>query len=255
MRVGRGSGQPRVRVVHGRRAPGRCNGRRPRARSRRPAAGHSVALRRRPASADTVPRPRRRRRSSTVRALAGDHQPRTEVRVSDRWLRRRVARSPRRLLRRSTGTGGCDGRDGRRRRPHRSAARRRGAGPGSRFLGLLWASEGSIIGSGWLFGALDAAAIAGPSAIIGWVARLADHHRPGPRARRAGRAVPGQRRTSRFPHYAFGSFAGATFGWASYLQAASVAPIEVLAAIQYLSTSHWARNFFVTTWSRAPAAP
>ena len=50
--------------------------------------------------------------------------------------------------------------------------------------------------------------------------------------------------TSRFPHYAFGSFAGATFGWASYLQAASVAPIEVLAAIQYLSTSHWARNFF-----------
>ena len=49
--------------------------------------------------------------------------------------------------------------------------------------------------------------------------------------------------TSRFPHYAFGSFAGATFGWASYLQAASVAPIEVLAAIQYLSTAHWARNF------------
>ncbi|HTU29172.1 MAG TPA: APC family permease, partial [Solirubrobacteraceae bacterium] len=50
--------------------------------------------------------------------------------------------------------------------------------------------------------------------------------------------------TSRFPHYAFGSFAGATFGWASYLQAATVAPIEVLAAIQYLSTAHWARNFF-----------
>ena len=48
--------------------------------------------------------------------------------------------------------------------------------------------------------------------------------------------------TSRFPHYAFGSFAGATFGWASYLQAATVAPIEVLAAIQYLSTAHWARQ-------------
>ena len=36
------------------------------------------------------------------------------------------------------------------------------------FLGLLWASEGSIIGSGWLFGALTAASIAGPSAIIAW---------------------------------------------------------------------------------------
>jgi len=37
------------------------------------------------------------------------------------------------------------------------------------FLGLLWASEGSIIGSGWLFGALVAATYAGPSALIGWV--------------------------------------------------------------------------------------
>ena len=36
-------------------------------------------------------------------------------------------------------------------------------------LGLLWASEGSIIGSGWLFGALTAASIAGPSAIVAWV--------------------------------------------------------------------------------------
>ena len=36
-------------------------------------------------------------------------------------------------------------------------------------LGLLWASEGSIIGSGWLFGPLGALAVAGPSAIIGWV--------------------------------------------------------------------------------------
>jgi amino acid transporter len=50
--------------------------------------------------------------------------------------------------------------------------------------------------------------------------------------------------TSRFPHYAFGSFAGATFGWASYLQAASVAPIEVLAAVQYLSSFHALRHFF-----------
>jgi amino acid transporter len=112
------------------------------------------------------------------------------------------------------------------------------------FLGLLWASETSIIGSGWLFGALGAAVLAGPSAIIGWVLGsviiliLALVH-----AELAG-LFPVSGGTSRFPHYAFGSFAGATFGWASYLQAASVAPIEVLAAIQYLSTAHWARNFF-----------
>jgi amino acid transporter len=112
------------------------------------------------------------------------------------------------------------------------------------FLGLLWASETSIIGSGWLFGALGAAVLAGPSAIIGWalgsviILLLALVH-----AELAG-LFPVSGGTSRFPHYAFGSFAGATFGWASYLQAASVAPIEVLAAIQYLSTAHWARNFF-----------
>lgn len=114
------------------------------------------------------------------------------------------------------------------------------------FLGLLWASETSIIGSGWLFGALGAATLAGPSAILGWVLGsviiivLALVH-----AELAG-LFPVSGGTSRFPHYAFGSFAGATFGWSSYLQAASVAPIEVLAAIQYLSTAHWARNFYVS---------
>ena len=112
------------------------------------------------------------------------------------------------------------------------------------FLGLLWASEGSIIGSGWLFGALTAASIAGPSAIIAWAAAsvivivLALVHAE------LGGLFPVSGGTSRFPHYAFGSLAGGTFGWFSYLQAASVAPIEVLAAIQYLSTFSWASDWY-----------
>src|SRR6201995_5656194 len=112
------------------------------------------------------------------------------------------------------------------------------------FLGLLWASEGSIIGSGWLFGALTAASIAGPSAVVPWcIASVIIILRALVHAELGG-LFPVSGGTSRFPHYAFGSFAGATFGWASYLQAATVAPIEVLAAIQYLSTAHWARHFF-----------
>src|SRR5947209_3612131 len=113
------------------------------------------------------------------------------------------------------------------------------------FLGLLWSSEGSIIGSGWLLGALGAAVIAGPSSIIGWIVAslivilLALVHAE------LGGIFPVSGGTSRFPHYAFGSFAGATFGWASYLQAASVAPIEVRAAIQYLSSFHFAHDWFV----------
>ena len=35
-------------------------------------------------------------------------------------------------------------------------------------IGLLFASLGGMIGSGWLFGALNAARIAGPAAIISW---------------------------------------------------------------------------------------
>jgi amino acid transporter len=112
------------------------------------------------------------------------------------------------------------------------------------FLGLLWASEGSIIGSGWLFGALTAASIAGPSCLIAWVVAslivilLALVHAE------LGGLFPVSGGTSRFPHYAFGSLAGGTFGWFSYIQAATVAPIEVLAAIQYLSTASWAKGFY-----------
>lgn len=112
------------------------------------------------------------------------------------------------------------------------------------FLGLLWSSEGSIIGSGWLFGALTAASIAGPSVIIAWVVAsfiiivLALIHAE------LGGLFPVSGGTSRFPHYAFGSLAGATFGWFAYLQAASVAPIEVLAAIQYASTYSFAHSWY-----------
>src|SRR5205807_3821867 len=72
------------------------------------------------------------------------------------------------------------------------------------FLGLLWASEGSIIGSGWLFGALTAASVAGPSAIIAWcigsaiIILLALVHAE------LGGLFPVSGGTSRFPHYAFG---------------------------------------------------
>ena len=101
------------------------------------------------------------------------------------------------------------------------------------FIGLIWASEGSIIGSGWLFGAQGALGTAGPAAIISWVIGgaailiLALVHAE------LGGMYPVSGGTARFPHYAFGGAAGASFGWFSWLQAATVAPIEVLAMITY----------------------
>jgi amino acid transporter len=100
-------------------------------------------------------------------------------------------------------------------------------------VGLTWASMGSIIGSGWLFGAQKALVVAGPAAIISWVIGgvvilvLALVHAE------LGGMYPVSGGTARFPHYAFGGFAGASFGWFSWLQAATVAPIEVSAMITY----------------------
>lgn len=100
-------------------------------------------------------------------------------------------------------------------------------------IGLAWSSEGSIIGSGWLFGAFTAATIAGTAAIIAWVIAtvalliLAVIHAE------LGAMYPVAGGTARFPHFAFGSVAGASFGWFSWLQAVTVAPIEVLATLSY----------------------
>ncbi|MEU1627671.1 APC family permease [Streptomyces sp. NPDC020096] len=102
-------------------------------------------------------------------------------------------------------------------------------------IGLLWASEGSIIGSGWLFGALYAAQAAGTAALLSWgigalaITVLAFVHAE------LGAMYPVAGGTARFPHYAFGSVAGASFGWFSWLQAVTVAPIEVMASLNYLS--------------------
>ncbi|QDY80484.1 APC family permease [Streptomyces qinzhouensis] len=102
-------------------------------------------------------------------------------------------------------------------------------------IGLIWTSEGSIIGSGWLFGALFAAQAAGTAALLSWaigavaIIILAFVHAE------LGAAYPVAGGTARFPHYAFGSAAGASFGWFSWLQAVATAPIEVMASLNYLS--------------------
>jgi amino acid transporter len=111
------------------------------------------------------------------------------------------------------------------------------------FIGLIWASTGSIIGSGWLFGSQHALEAAGPSAIISWaiggvaILVLALVHAE------LGGMFPISGGTARFPHIAFGGVAGASFGWFSWLQAATVAPIEVEAMINYAQHWNWAHGF------------
>jgi amino acid transporter len=109
-------------------------------------------------------------------------------------------------------------------------------------LGLTFVSLGSIIGSGWLLGALYAAQAAGPASLISWVlagamlAVLALIHAE------LGAAYPVAGGTARFPYFAFGSLAGFTAGWTAWLQAVTLAPIEVEASLQYLNNITWVKE-------------
>jgi amino acid transporter len=100
-------------------------------------------------------------------------------------------------------------------------------------IGATWASETSIIGSGWLFGAFLAAQAAGPAALYGWliggacVVILALLHAE------LGAMYPIAGGTARFPHLAYGSVAGISFGFFSWLQAITVAPVECFAVMTY----------------------
>jgi amino acid transporter len=102
-------------------------------------------------------------------------------------------------------------------------------------VGATWASETSIIGSGWLFGSLYASQAVGGAAVLAWaiagvvVIVLALNHAE------LGAMYPVSGGTARFPHFAFGSVAGIGFGFFSYVQAVTIAPIECFAFMQYAS--------------------
>ena len=112
------------------------------------------------------------------------------------------------------------------------------------FWGLMFVSLGSIIGSGWLLGALNAVVVAGPAAVISWVLAaimltiLALTHAE------LGAGYPVAGGTARFPFFAFGSLSGFTAGWASWLQAVTIAPIEIEASLTYVSGVHWFQQHF-----------
>jgi amino acid transporter len=112
-------------------------------------------------------------------------------------------------------------------------------------IGATWASETSIIGSGWLFGALFASQAAGPIALLGWVIGgiavifLALVHAE------LGGMYPVSGGTARFPHLAYGSVAGISFGFFSWVQAITVAPIECFAVMQY-GSYYWHGLFDAT---------
>jgi len=107
---------------------------------------------------------------------------------------------------------------------------RREVGP----IPLMFISLGSIIGSGWLLGALTAASAAGGASVLSWLLAgavmvlLALVHAE------LAAAYPFAGGTARYPRIAFGALAGFSAGWVSWLQTTTLAPLEVEAALSYL---------------------
>jgi amino acid transporter len=100
---------------------------------------------------------------------------------------------------------------------------------------LLFASLGSIIGSGWLFGALYASNEAGPAAMFSWIFGALVVIILALNFAELGGMLPVSGVTVRSPHFAFGTLVGFTWGWITFVGSVAIIPIEAQAVIQYAS--------------------
>jgi len=112
------------------------------------------------------------------------------------------------------------------------------------FWGLMFISLGSIIGSGWLLGALNAAQEAGPASVLSWLLAAALLSLLALTYAELGTTYPVAGGPGRVPYYSHGPLAGFTAGWSGWLQAVFIAPIEVLAAINYINSVEWVHEHF-----------
>jgi len=105
-------------------------------------------------------------------------------------------------------------------------------------LGLLFASLGGMIGSGWLFGALKAAKIAGPASMISWVIGGFAVLLLGFVFAELSTMFPRPGAVIVFPKLCFGLLSARIFSWINFLAYVSVAPVEAVAVLTY------ANNFY-----------
>ncbi|HET7304054.1 MAG TPA: APC family permease [Segeticoccus sp.] len=102
------------------------------------------------------------------------------------------------------------------------------------FSQLLLLGVSAQIGSGWLFAVLAAAGLAGPAALLAWIIAgiligliALSYAELGSMLPRSGAIV-------RYTYLTHGSFAGWIIGWAYWLSAVSIPPIEAEAVLTYI---------------------
>lgn len=113
-------------------------------------------------------------------------------------------------------------------------------------IALTATGLGSIIGSGWLFGAERAAAIAGPAAILAWVIGAAVALTIALTYTELGAMFPKAGGMVRYGQYTHGSLAGYLAAWANWIAIVSVIPGEATASVQYMSSwsFEWAKGLY-----------
>src|SRR5277367_1842355 len=107
-------------------------------------------------------------------------------------------------------------------------------------VALMFTGLGSIIGSGWLFGAWRAAQLAGPGAIYAWIIGAVVILFVALTYAELGAMFPESGGAVRYGHYSHGSLVGFVAGWAAWIAIVSVIPVEAEASVQYMSSWPWA---------------
>ena len=103
-------------------------------------------------------------------------------------------------------------------------------------FGLTMTGLGSIIGSGWLFGAWHTAQLAGPGAVYAWLIGAAVVGVVGLVYCELGAMFPETGGMVRYGYYSHGSLVGFVAGWAGWIAIVSVIPVEAEASIQYMAS-------------------
>jgi len=112
---------------------------------------------------------------------------------------------------------------------------RRDVGP----FALMLTGLGSIIGSGWLFGAWRAAGLAGPGAIWAWVIGAIAVTMIAMTYAELGAMFPESGGMVRYGQYSHGSLVGFVAAWSNWIAIASVIPVEAEASVQYMAGWDW----------------
>src|SRR6202165_1165697 len=107
-------------------------------------------------------------------------------------------------------------------------------------IALMFTGLGSIIGSGWLFGAWRAAQLAGPGAIYSWVIGAVIILFVAFTYAQLGAMFPESGGAAGSGRSSHGSLVGFVAGWAAWIAIVSVIPVEAEASVQYMSSWPWA---------------